>query len=303
MGRILVMEDDPTAQKILQSMLESLGHEVLLARNGVEGIRKALIHYPEVMTMDLEMPYMNGYQTLRILNLIGISTPVVMISESAGLDRALNLFHQVAAASSKTGLRAELPAALNKALAQAKTPKQDLDFPLGQPEIARLVTEEDRKRLLVVDDDPDTLAGVAVILEQTGLYDVFTAGGGQEALFKAAVLNPDLIVCDVMMPHIDGITLAQILYTLGRPLPIVYLSTNTQETMVKQAMKLDSVRGYWFKQDIMTRMAEFLGKVEEWTDTTPQEKNRLLNLYREIDLDKLTTSGRELGLFSAEARP
>ncbi|MDH4120759.1 MAG: response regulator [Deltaproteobacteria bacterium] len=298
MSRILVVEDDPDVQAALKAHLESIGQEVISARNGVEGVRKALTHYPDVMTLDLEMPYMNGFQTLRVLNLIHITVPVILISQSKLPDGHQDLFRHMVGICSKTNLWKELPSALLKALSTSQAPRVDMEFPVGREEIVRLASEGGRKRVLVVDDEPENLSAVVWALEQTGLYDVFTAGGGQEALFKAVVLNPDLMVCDVMMPQLDGITLAQLLYTLGRPLPMVYLSTNTQESIVRQAMKLDCVRGYLFKQDLLTMLGSFLAKVEEWTHTTPEQKEQWANAYQSIDLEKLTHSGRELGLFT-----
>ncbi|MEE8485887.1 MAG: response regulator [Acidimicrobiia bacterium] len=61
------------------------------------------------------------------------------------------------------------------------------------------------ERILVVDDDPDILQFVRMNLELDG-FEVELAGGGREALEKAGASAPDLMLLDVMMPEIDGLT-------------------------------------------------------------------------------------------------
>ncbi len=61
------------------------------------------------------------------------------------------------------------------------------------------------ERILVADDDPDILQVVRVNLELEG-YDVETALDGQEAVDKAIAAPPDLILLDIMMPRMDGLT-------------------------------------------------------------------------------------------------
>jgi two-component system alkaline phosphatase synthesis response regulator PhoP len=59
------------------------------------------------------------------------------------------------------------------------------------------------KKILIVDDDPDLVEAVTMILESKN-YNVAAAYGGIEGLQKAKTENPDLIVLDVMMPDKDG---------------------------------------------------------------------------------------------------
>ena len=56
------------------------------------------------------------------------------------------------------------------------------------------------ERILVVDDDPDILQFVQMNLELDG-FEVELAGGGREALEKAAAAPPDLMLLDVMIAH------------------------------------------------------------------------------------------------------
>lgn len=61
----------------------------------------------------------------------------------------------------------------------------------------------EKKQILLVDDDPDFVEAVKVIVESGG-YDVQVAYDGQEGLEAIAEKKPDLIVLDVMMPVMNG---------------------------------------------------------------------------------------------------
>src|SRR5579864_7144780 len=61
----------------------------------------------------------------------------------------------------------------------------------------------DRKKILVVDDEPYIQRSLRLILEMEG-FEVTTASDGLEALKKFSEAEPDLILLDIMMPHMDG---------------------------------------------------------------------------------------------------
>ena len=61
----------------------------------------------------------------------------------------------------------------------------------------------DGKLILVVDDEFDVLSAYTMLFEYRG-YRVRTAGNGEEALAKAALERPDIVISDYMMPVMDG---------------------------------------------------------------------------------------------------
>ncbi len=67
-----------------------------------------------------------------------------------------------------------------------------------------MLTEENEAKILVVDDDPNTLEITRIGLEFRG-YNVITGVNGEEAIEKINTENPDLVILDVMMPKIDGL--------------------------------------------------------------------------------------------------
>ncbi|MFH1390191.1 MAG: response regulator [Candidatus Margulisiibacteriota bacterium] len=65
-------------------------------------------------------------------------------------------------------------------------------------------------KALVVDDEPDVRSLIEVLLASSG-YSVITASDGQQALEKARVEHPDIILLDVMLPKLDGYKVARML--------------------------------------------------------------------------------------------
>ena len=90
----------------------------------------------------------------------------------------------------------------------------------------------EKKRILVVDDEPSITRLLKLNLEQTGDYVVATENVPQAALATAEEFRPDLILLDVMMPDLDGGDLAGAFQTspTTKGVPIVFLTaTITRE--------------------------------------------------------------------------
>lgn len=86
-----------------------------------------------------------------------------------------------------------------------------------------------KKKILVVDDEPDTLTTIQFILEQKG-FEVVTASNGYEALGAAIAEEPNLMILDVLLPKINGYEVSRILKeearrgTTEKELPILILT-------------------------------------------------------------------------------
>lgn len=65
--RVLVVEDTPAIRTVLQRLLEAIGHEVIIAEDGVQGVEEAMAQKPQVVISDISMPRMNGLQLARRL--------------------------------------------------------------------------------------------------------------------------------------------------------------------------------------------------------------------------------------------
>jgi DNA-binding NarL/FixJ family response regulator len=93
----------------------------------------------------------------------------------------------------------------------------------------KTVGGKDRKRLLLIDDDPNLILLVKDYLEFRG-FEVDTAENGREALEKLSQDLPDMIICDIMMPEMDGYALVEQVRQDTRTswIPILFLSAKGQ---------------------------------------------------------------------------
>ncbi len=97
-------------------------------------------------------------------------------------------------------------------------------------------------KILVVDDDPDILHAVALILESQG-YGVVTARDGIEGLATLKAENPDLMILDLMMPKMDGFGVCKELqdprWSKYRSIPILIL-TSVREDASRRRYELET---------------------------------------------------------------
>ncbi len=89
-------------------------------------------------------------------------------------------------------------------------------------------------RILIAEDEPDMAMGLRDNLQFEG-YDVVVATDGEQAVELTKAERPDLIMLDVMMPKMDGLTACSAIRQAGFTVPILMLTAKSQE--------IDVVRG------------------------------------------------------------
>lgn len=85
----------------------------------------------------------------------------------------------------------------------------------------------DNVRLMLVDDHPLMLMGIASMLSGKGIEIVGTASNGSEALEMVPVLKPDVMMLDIVMPVMDGIELARRMRALYPDVALLVLSSDS----------------------------------------------------------------------------
>lgn len=86
---------------------------------------------------------------------------------------------------------------------------------------------ENRKRILVVDDEKGLVKIIRLNLEQDG-YEVVEAYNGSQAMEKLRTTLPDLVLLDVMMPDTDGFTVLKMIRQIGAT-PVIMLTAKGEE--------------------------------------------------------------------------
>lgn len=123
---------------------------------------------------------------------------------------------------------------------------------------------EDKKTVLVADDDVDVLALVVRRLERDG-YEVITASNGGDALRTAQERIPDLAVLDVMMPQLTGYEVTEHLRKdpATERIPVILLTARVQEADVSRGFAAgadDYIKKPFSPQELRSRIQAVLGR-------------------------------------------
>ncbi len=116
-----------------------------------------------------------------------------------------------------------------------------------------------KRKILVVDDENDILNFLELVLSEKG-YEVVTASGGQEALTRAQLERPDLVLLDIMMPQMDGWEVLKLLRVDEETaeVPVAMLSARTEARDRVQGLQEGAI-DYICKP---FSLSELLGKIE-----------------------------------------
>lgn len=95
------------------------------------------------------------------------------------------------------------------------------------------------KKILLIEDNPEVRENTNEILELAG-YNVVTAPNGKAGVELAQKESPDLIICDIMMPELDGYGVLHILNKKSETagIPFIFLTAKTEKTDIRKGMNL-----------------------------------------------------------------
>lgn len=123
---------------------------------------------------------------------------------------------------------------------------------------------ESKKRVMIVDDDPEALSLMEKILTDEGV-ELIKVSNATEVGLKAAQLTPDLILLDFLMPDIDGFEVSRALRDneLTRSIPIMAVTCLTEEKDIEKIFECgaDEYLAKPFKVDqLVEKVRELIGK-------------------------------------------
>ncbi len=112
-------------------------------------------------------------------------------------------------------------------------------------------------RILIVDDHPLTRDALAALLAANGFDVVGQASGGAEAIERAGELRPDLVLLDLTMPEIDGLSALPKVREAAPESEVVVLTASEDDGNLLAAIRLGAA-GYLLKSEPAERIVEFL---------------------------------------------
>jgi CheY-like chemotaxis protein/two-component sensor histidine kinase len=178
--RVLVVDDDKTARELMRVMLAKEGYDVITASDGEAGLELARRLNPSLITLDVIMPGLDGWDFLKEIKADDAlaDIPVIMVTMLDQPDRGFTL-----------------------------GASEYLTKPIERDRLKQMLRKyhvADRVRhVLVVEDDEATRHLLRSIFVSDG-WDVCEAENGNVAIERLTGPRPDLIMLDILMPEMDG---------------------------------------------------------------------------------------------------
>lgn len=197
----IVIDDEPSAAKLLERMAMQAGYAALVAPDGDQGLALIRRYNPSIILLDLALPTVSGLDVLQVLRDDPqlSSTPVVVVSVSEDRKKTIN-----AGAC------------------------EHLIKPISRTEVSGVLAQYATRRsghLLIVDDDEATTRMYSRGMERAG-YTVSVAANGREAQALLRDCDFDFVITDLRMPELDGHDLVEwIGASTDRPKPLLFVLT------------------------------------------------------------------------------
>jgi CheY-like chemotaxis protein len=207
--RVLVIEDDATQREAIVDLLKVDGVDVVASVTAEDGLRQLRRHTFDCCVLDLYLPDVNGYEVLEEMSKDDTTSfPPVIVYTARALERdeeqrlrRLSSSVIIKGARSPERLLEEVTLFLHQI---------ESELPPERQRMLRTARDRERvfedRRVLLVEDDVRNIFALARVLEPKGVA-VEIARNGKEAISRLAD-GPalDLVLMDIMMPEMDGIS-------------------------------------------------------------------------------------------------
>ena len=216
---VLVIEDEPSSARLLQTYLAGAGYRVVSAADGETGLAAARMSPPAAIVLDILLPGIDGWEVLRRLksdpDLRDVPVIIVTVVDERGVGLALGAVDYFI----KPIDREALLARLGRYTFTTKVKTRPVS-------------------VLAIDDDPVALDMIEGTLVPLG-FAVRRAGSGREGIRLATAERPDLVICDLMMPEVDGFEVIGRLQEVARTASIPILVLTAHDLSPAETLRLN----------------------------------------------------------------
>jgi len=242
MARLMLVDDSKLIRKKLTDVLTRAGHTIVCeCESGDETLDKYKAFKPDIVTMDINMPGMDGIEATAIIIKNYPDAKIVIVSANSqerlileGINKGASCFIVKPFADD------HVIRTVNRLAADImKRDNHKKDFPAP----ADLNFDENISGLiLIIDDSKLVLQITSDILKKDG-HNVITARTGKDGIELAKTGNPDLIILDVVLPDIDGYDVLKELKKdeFTKNIPVIMYTSKTKKDDILLAMKLGVV--------------------------------------------------------------
>jgi CheY-like chemotaxis protein len=231
---------------LMEQVLEEYADvELLSATRGRAGLELARQHVPDVILLDLHLSDLPGWEVLARLRESEITRdiPVIVISADATAGQIKRLLAtgaqryltkpidlvEFARALEETTTAARAARTRGRIAWMETTPNR---IPFAAARLPKM-------KLLILDDEPLNVALLEEMLADGGYTCVKSLTNSREALAVCAHFAPDLILLDLMMPHVDGFAVLEALRTrkMDGFVPVIVLTADVNEETRRRALR------------------------------------------------------------------
>lgn len=220
MAKILVIDDDGIVRDALSVFLLRKGYEVLLAEDGVSGLRVFKKSKPDLVILDRNMPNMTGSEVFAEIKKIAPQIPVIILTAyDYGKDAEKYLKNGAAAFLSKgDGLSLVI---------------SEVDRVLGGGH----VDSTERKDKVLVIDDEEFMAKMLTRFLSTRNYESLMALDGKSGVALYKKHKPAMVLLDVIMPNKDGLEVMKEIKSFDADAIIVMVTGNNDIEIGRQCLE------------------------------------------------------------------
>lgn len=276
MAGVMIVDDSSLTRIRLKKLFEKMGHEIVAeAVNGLEAVKKYPLHKPDLVTMDVNMPELNGIEAMKQIMAKDPEATIIMVS-TEGQEK---LIQEVVSSGAKYFvIKPFKPMQLASVVQTILRQK-------GEKVLSAMVDFDDDDQggvVLTIDDSKTVLEKLRVLLKE-GNHNVLQADSGRKGVDYAVSGKPDLIVLDLNMPDMDGFAVLKELERdpFTRHIPVMILSDLTQRDDVTKAMKYGVVDYVSKRLDDTTFLRKVKVALTRYrTESNDDEENEAVTVKR-----------------------
>jgi hypothetical protein len=229
----------------MKKFLKKENYNVLQATSGPAGLDLAAKHIPDLITLDVMMPEMDGWEVLTALqnNETTKNIPVIMLTMTNERD-------------------------IGYSLGATDYLTKPVDWNNLSKILKKHQIETDSQSILIVEDDEITRDMLTKSLE-TNDFKVIVAKNGKEALQRVNKAKPALILLDLMMPEMDGFEFAEKLREkkewLDIPVVVITAKDLTKEDHSRLKGNVEAImqKGSYNKDELLNEVGNRIKKLKE----------------------------------------
>ncbi len=295
----LAVDDHPPMLKVMKGMLVAMGFKkVLTAYNGQSALAIMEQYSIDIVVSDWNMPKMNGLELLQALkkNEQYANTPFIMLTANLNQEDVIQAVH--------SGVSEYIIKPFNNRMFQSKinrafsspAPKSKLNLSIKEKKINNELKSQTKikhvtRSILIVDDEPSNITVLTELLKDK--YNLQACLSGQKALEICSQEKlPDLILLDIMMPLMNGITVCQQLKEnpLTEHIPIIFISALSQTKDVVKGLSIGAV-DYITKpinpEITLARISNHIEQIKQREDIVLQLDTMIENMRLKEDIERV----------------